>query len=846
MDRSNHLSTLLVAYSLLLLPVSLHGQNGNGDTPFRFEEFELPNGILGNHLQCIVQDSFGFMWFGSQNGIHRWDGYQFKTYTHDPLDSTSISSSYVESMYVARDGSLWLGTIGQGLNRFDPGTEQFTTYLNDPDDPRSLSSNFITDIIEDSEGHIWLTTTNGLNRLNRSTGKFKRYYYDPNDVNSLSYDKATCLYVDSAGTLWVGTGWAWETEELGGLNRYDPETDSFFRFQHDPDDPQSLISDKVFDLYEDSAGNFWVVTDGDGLHLMDRKDGTFFRLKNTPAREGKISAPYTGDEKTSEHVKFIFEDKEQNIWIGAWQAGLKYYNPKTGDIQFFHRDSDHSSTVPDNYLWDMFQSKDGTLWGFTAGTGASVFKIIRSEDAFSKVVPSSATSIKSFYQEENGTLWMGTSRNGLYRVNAKQGDFQVLTSHSGQWQDFQFDDGDIYTTEEGNPLYGIHRIAKDKEGYFWFLSGLELGPAKNKQLIRYHPETEVFIPVTYDKEDTTGLSGKYIVDILADHEGYIWVFTSDGVLNRYDPKTSTFSHYRPDYPLGIQDEDNSYFLNGVLQSGKNGRILLAGKRGDDFFSSTGLFLYEFRVETGRFKEYPLTFKEKDTWVDDLVLANDGMIWVVTRYAIIGIDPVTGYSRYLEMNELGTSFVLGMVIDEQGFFWILGDALIAYDQKQKSSFIFDGKSGIDVLPFNMRSIYKGPSGQVFMGGRLGAQYFYPNDLKRTSPVTSSPVIISDFSQPGKYPAKKGNVLMKASSQDDPVITLNHNENDFTFRFAVLDFFRPENNQHEYRLDGYDKGWRKSGLEPMANYTKVPPGPILFAYELPITWEPGRRLIPYSYL
>ncbi|MEL6942564.1 MAG: two-component regulator propeller domain-containing protein, partial [Bacteroidota bacterium] len=155
-----------IAFLLMVLS-ALNGlaQAETEKPSFGIEIFNLPNNELGNHVQSIAQDSFGFIWFGSQYGLHRWDGYKFKTYLNDPLDSNSISSSYVEHIYVARDGSLWLGTWGGGLNHFDPSTEVFTAYSFDANNPNSLSNNFVSDVIEDQEGNIWVATQYGINRF---------------------------------------------------------------------------------------------------------------------------------------------------------------------------------------------------------------------------------------------------------------------------------------------------------------------------------------------------------------------------------------------------------------------------------------------------------------------------------------------------------------------------------------------------------------------------------------------------------------------------------------------------------------------------------------------------------
>jgi ligand-binding sensor domain-containing protein len=190
--------------------------------------FELPGGTPGNMVQCIVQDSTGFMWFGSQNGLHRFDGHWFTTYRHDPDDSTSISSSYIECLYVDHHGRLWAGTYGNGLNVFDSETETFRRYRHEPGNPFSLSSDTINVIVEDHQEVIWVGTHRGVNQLDPETGRWKPYRHIPGDTTSLSYDVVRALYVDLEGTLWVGTGWEWETDNdsntpfRGGLNRFNP------------------------------------------------------------------------------------------------------------------------------------------------------------------------------------------------------------------------------------------------------------------------------------------------------------------------------------------------------------------------------------------------------------------------------------------------------------------------------------------------------------------------------------------------------------------------------------------------------------------------------------------------
>lgn len=354
----------------------------------RFEVFELPGGASGNSVQGIVQDSTGFLWFASQAGLHRYDGQNFVTYQHDPLDANSLSSDYIEYIFLDSKGALWMTHYsGGGLTAFDPATETFTRYRHDPNNPESLSHNTNSVVVEDRQGYIWVGGDGGLDRLDRRTGKFRQFHHDPNDPRSLSYDLVRALYVDKQGTLWVGTGFPFGTSnELGGLNRYDPKTETFTRYLHDPADPNSLIDNKVRGMLEDSKGNFWIGTGGDGLHRMDpaeRRD-TFTRLTFDPANPNKLSSPRLrglAAQAPARHITSILEDRSGRIWITAAYGGLTVFDPASGAVRHFEAEKG-AYNLTTNFLWQTFQSADGVIWIATASGGSTVFKVRTQDEHF--------------------------------------------------------------------------------------------------------------------------------------------------------------------------------------------------------------------------------------------------------------------------------------------------------------------------------------------------------------------------------------------------------------------------------------------------------------------------------
>ena len=282
----------LPLFLILCTSVSLLAQTNFEDYNPEFQIFRLPGGKLGNNVNSIIQDSTGFVWFGSHGGLHRYDGHRIKTFDHDPRDTTSLSVSYVEWIHLDKRGKIWVGTYGGGLNLFNEQDETFTHFVHS-DDPNSLSHDYVHMIAEDQAGQIWIATAKGLNRFNVTSQQFTRFEYDPNDPTSISSDFVKSVYVDREGTVWAGTGNPFDLQSNeGGLNRFDAKNESFTHFLQDTQDASKLTNHKVRSMYEDSKGNFWIGTDAYGLYLMDRKSGTFTKYDPDPANPNRLAAPH--------------------------------------------------------------------------------------------------------------------------------------------------------------------------------------------------------------------------------------------------------------------------------------------------------------------------------------------------------------------------------------------------------------------------------------------------------------------------------------------------------------------------------------------------------------------------
>lgn len=282
------------------------------DRPIKFEHIPLEQ---GRTVYCILQDHQGFMWFGTGDGLIKYDGYEFTAYRHGAFDSLSLSSNIVYALYEDRAHTLWVGTVGGGLNRFEREHEQFTRFTHDPNDPHSLSFNSIGVIYEDRAGTLWIGTADllseaggGLNRFDREKQQFIRFTHDPNDAHSLSHNTVWALNEDHTGTLWIGT--------QNGLNKFDRDKELFVRFAHDPNNPHSLSHDDVRVIYEDRSQILWFGTRGGGLNKFDGISGQFTRF------EHDLKDPHS---LSQDSVLAICEDKSGALWIGTF-GGLNRFD----------------------------------------------------------------------------------------------------------------------------------------------------------------------------------------------------------------------------------------------------------------------------------------------------------------------------------------------------------------------------------------------------------------------------------------------------------------------------------------------------------------------------------------
>jgi signal transduction histidine kinase/ligand-binding sensor domain-containing protein/CheY-like chemotaxis protein len=722
------------------------------------------------------------MWFGTQDGLNRYDGYEFKIYKEDPDDPFSISANFITSIFEDRGGTLWIGTQGGGLNSFNRETEQFTRYQNDPSDPNSLSWNVVTEIYEDHEGLFWVGTGyGGLELMDRETGQFTHFQNDPEDPQSLGSNLVSAIFEDSEGTLWVGTTND-DTPGLGGLNRYDRTNKLFTVYKNDPRDLESISSNNVTSILEDITGKLWVGTEDDGLNRFDPQKETFISLPNNPEDPHSLS---------HNDVTAILEDRAGTIWVTTEGGGLNQLNRETRSFIRHQNNPRDPRSLSNDQVLSIWEDRAGVIWIGTFGGGLNKFDPDKHKFMLYRSDPENPNSlgdnsIWAIHEDAKGNIWIGTNLGGLNRLDRE----------TGEWRHYTNDPENRRSISDN----WVMSIFEDKDGIMW------IGTSEGG-LNRFDPETEEFV----DYGDLN-----IILSIYEDSSGVLWVGSLVDGLNRFDRETGEFSAYLndPNDPLSIS-------WDGVTK--------IYETRNGDLWIGTLNGFNRFDRESERFTRYQNT-GGRNSLVNNTVLSihqdRAGTLWIGTLGGLEKYDPeVDGFQHYREKDGLPNEVIYGILEDDSGFLWLTtNNGVSKFDPQSRSFKNYDSNDGLQSNEFNQGAYFQNSNGEMFIGGIAGFNAFYPDQI--TDNFYSPPIVITEF-QLFNEPVEIGEELplQKPIYQTDD-LTLSYQDDFFSFEFAALHYSRPEDNQYAYIMENLDKDWNYSGTRRFAGYTKVPPGEYTF--------------------
>lgn len=751
----------------------------------KYDQISLEQGLSQSTVYSVVQDSKGFMWFGTQDGLNRFDGYNVKVFKHVHNDSNTISDNTIWSLLSDSNDDLWIGTLRGGLNKYSISENKFYRYLKDSNDSTSISDDFITCIFEDSQKRLWIGTyTGGLNLYNKNEDKFERFIFKDENISSINSNTVWSITEDLQKNIWIATSNGIAEISSDELSRYDNlKSDlKFNRYNHIPDDQNSLSGNNIQSLAIDDNGNLWIGTFGAGLNFFNTETQQFKRILQNSYLEktisinsirklvfdkggkliiatfdaGLISFVPSDDNFiliSDDVVMSLYVDITDILWVGTFTLGVKYYDKNKSRFKHYYDDPNNPNDLSGNYIFSILEDKTGFLWVGTHSYGLNRFNQERVliNKYFSETGGNSSinnNTIRSLIESksQNENIWIGTFGGGLNKYDRNSNSF----TH------YDISNSRISTND-------ITTLFEDSKNRLWIGHNTGIIDIYFQEINRFRPFTlDLSIDdILNDRNETDQIfRGTSINKIIEDKTGKIWIGTILGGLVLFDPVTGY----------------SKRFMQGSLGSLNNNGITS---------------LYE---------------------------DNNGRIWIGTFGGGLNVfnSNDSTFSSFMELDGLPNNVVYGVLPDRDGNLWISTNKGISKFNPRNSTFKnYDVRDGLQSNEFNHGSYYISSSGELFFGGTNGFNSFFPEDIEDNEyipPVyfTTFKIFNEELPIPDPIPS-------------DQTISFKYSQNFFSFEFVALNYTAPEKNKYAYKLDGFDIDWHfVPSTQRYASYTNLDPG------------------------
>lgn len=747
-----------------------------------FNHLGIKDGLSQSDVQAIVKDKYGFMWFGTQDGLNKYDGYKFTLYKNNPKDPSSLRSNIVNAVYEDKMGNLWVGTTGGGLSLFNRNTNSFVHYNENPTDPTSISNNAVTSILEDSYGMLWIGTYWNLNTFNRKTKKFTRFVHSSSNPQTLSSNVILSLAEDSKGNIWIGTD--------QGLNLFERQTKTFKRFVTDPARPNGIRGNQVRAIVEDINKNLWVGTD-QALELFDHSSETFTHFV-------KSQSFLPNPSNIIDNVVYCVADgKDGTIWIGT-ENGLDLFNPQTKLFTHYTYNWINENSIRNNSVNTIFLDPTGILWVGTFAGGVS--KYDRNLSRFRHYIKNNTNPnslnhniVTSFEENDAGEIWIGTDGGGLNLFNKKTDQFK-LYNHDP-------------TGKNGISSNTILDLLIDRDKNLWIATydrGLDLLNTKTNTFRNFKKG-----------EGKSDLTNNSVFALLEDRHGNIYIGLNEGGLNILDTRTQTITRYRHN------SEDPHSLVNDDI------RVLLEDSDGIIWIGTySGLSCFDPVQKT--FTNYSeINSNLVGHAIFSIYEDHNKNIWIGTMGALNLFNKSTRqFIPFVEQNGLANGSIKYINEDSTGHLWLsTNKGITRFDVKNGDFYNYEVQHGIQGYEFFHGSGFRTKDGAILMGGING---FNLIDPRLMSPNKIVPEILITgfelFNNPVSVNAKGSPLTQHITETKE--ITLRHDQSVFTIEYTALGYTNPEKNSYAFMLEGFEKKWNYVGEQRTTTYTNLDPGEYIF--------------------
>ena len=807
----------IVLFLFLLLVTPLTGQQ-----PYiQFKRLTINDGLSLSSVYCIFQDSKGFMWFGTEDGLNRYDGQNFTIYRSKSNDENSIAYKWIEMIIEDSRGKLWFASQG-GLTHFDMETEKFTQFTSLSDSRRRLSNDTITQIFEDDRKKIWVGTNNGINRIDIK----KLESEEIGNVNTNISCRVNHFLSKEDGSLLIAT--------QNGLLNYDNNLDEIkpslykelnstqvnclsihdniilvgcsnglFSIKKDQLKPKNILSNHHIEkIHIDKKKNIWVGTQS-GLYLNRNHKYTFNIV---------LEAYDSSNSLATNTIKHIIEDQAGHIWYGTFGSGLFKIDTHNSKINHYQHNSADPQSLSQNSINCLYEDNSGSIWIGTFGAGISIYDPQAHKFELLKHNALSTNSLASnfvwsIWEDHNKTVWVGTNNAGLTSYNREKGEFKHYNFIN-------------------NPA--IREVYEDSKGQIWI-------GTDGEGLFKLNPKTGERINYKHIVPSPTSLSHNSVRVIFEDSDGVLWVGSRQG-LNRFNSTTKTFKRY-----LHSNSDAQSMghdFVYSTIYEDSKGKLWIGHYGG-------GLSILDKKTE--EFTSYQFVPSSQNSLSDNIVFSfyedPNGFMWIGTNNKLNRFDPKTKTFKHFSVSEgLPNNVIYGILPDKQGHIWLsTNSGVCRFNLDNYSVRNFTTQDGLQSNEFNGGAFHKGESGLLYFGGVYGLNIIDPSNEIKPEPAYNP--IITKLQILGKevvvakesdsicdnclhYDATEDVYKLQKSIISTDKMILDYKQRQLSLEFSSLSSFSPKNISYSYRMLGLSKEWIKAGERNFVSYSNLKPGKYQF--------------------
>lgn len=774
---------------LLLLYIFFSANIFSESRNIKFESISNEEGLSQSIVYCTLQDSRGFLWFGTEDGLNRYDGYQFLIFRHDQKNPDSISHNDIRVILEDRSGFLWIGTFHGGLTKYDPETGNFSHYRKTSGNPRTLSNDAIWSIHQDQSGILWIGTDEGLNKFNSKTNTFSVYKCDLNDPfnkhNPSGNEIYSILGDENPDVLWIGT-------KSGGLDKFNIKTEIFTHYKTGDNSKTASTKDQhkseIYTIYKDRKNMLWIGTDGNGLSKFNQNTEQFTHYRANPLKPKSLS---------NNIVKAIFEDSSGVLWVGT-DSGLNKFEKKTEEFTIYKNHPNKPDSLSHNEIRSIYEDKSGILWIGTYGGGINKHITKQQKFIHYKSEPDNLNSLSnnivwSFCEDREEILWIGTHGGGLNKFDRKNNLFT------------------IYKTDLKDPNSinnnSVRQVFEDRSGVLWLGTN---GGGLNK----FNKKTGKIIQYKNDPNNSKSLSHNEIRSIYEDRSRVLWIGTHGGGLNRFNKKDESFTRFQ------ANEKVPGSLSNNVI------RYIYEDHSKTLWIATYGGGLNKFNRKDNKFIHYRADPNDPKKLSNDYIFAIyediSHNLWIGTWGGGLNRFDTKKeiFYRYSIDDGLPSNSIYGILEDNNQNLWIsTTNGLSKFNIKTEKFRNYSKTNGLQSNEFNGGAYYKSLSGEMFFGGINGFNAFYPDAIVDNQYIP--PIIITSF--------QKMNKKIKLDKPITAIDTINLSYKDyfFSFEFAALDYTIPIENKYAYKMEGLDEDWiYTSSDKRFASYTTLDSGTYVF--------------------